>query len=562
MIGRYAHMPDIVGESGASAKELEAYLRAEIERSKGKPHVLYQRSPVDWLVDVLGFKREHIVWSENPPYVTHSWDGTRDPLVVAADAIADWKWVGVESGTGTSKTYTLGAGLMLWFLACFEDSWVITVAPKEEQLKKNLWKEVGELWDRFQPHFPDAVLQSLSIRMRGGIEEKWSASGFVAGVGADEDSAQRARGFHARDMLWIIEEGPGVHDSIWAAIKHTSTAPHNLLLGLGNPDHAQDTLHRFCMLKHVVHVRISAYDFPNVVLKDPDVIPGAVSEVSIERRRDEFGEGTPMFERMVRGIAPAQAKNALIRWEWCEQAAERYGDPEYRKGAKALGVDVANSEAGDQAARAYYLGNTLDEIEAFYCPDASVLGTEVAVGVALRGIDQMHLGVDATGVGASTVNKLKELQVFGQWLHGSARPWPEVDEHGAVPVRKEELFFNLRSQMWWRMRSDLQHGRIALVRDEELFRDLCTPTYEIRNGKIRVESKEDLYARLKRSPNKGDAAVYGNFVRVQHVEPEVEEDLDAWDPDVLKREADEIRRIRPPRNERTMLIHPEFGEIL
>jgi hypothetical protein len=34
-----------------------------------------------------------------------------------------------------------------------------------------------------------------------------------------------------------------------------------------------------------------------------------------------------------------------------------------------------------------------------------------------------------------------------------------------------------------------------------------------RNGKIAVESKDDIIKRLRRSPNKGDAAVYWNWVR-------------------------------------------------
>lgn len=562
MTSRYANMPDIAGMKGAPDDELEAYLQAELERSKGKPHVLYQRDPVNWLVDVLGFERGHIVWSDNPAYAEHRWDGTKDPLVVAMQGLANSQWVAVEAGTGTSKTYTLGAGMMLWFLACFEDSWVITGAPKEEQLKKNLWKEVTELWPRFHEHFPDAVLQSLSIRMRGGIEEGWAASGFVCGVGADEDSANRARGFHRKDMLWIMEEGPGIDDSIWTAVKNTSTAPHNLILGLGNPDHRQDTLHRFAELNHVVDVRISAYDFPNVVMDDPDYMPGAVSRVSIERRREEFDEGTPMFDRMVRGLAPAEAKNALIRWEWCTRAAEKYGDPAYRKGSPSLGVDVANSETGDEAAKAFWVGATLDEIISFVCPDSNVLGEEVAVDMALRGIDERNLGVDPVGVGAGTVNKLKELMVHGNWLNGAFKAWPEVDEHGAIPVRKEELFANLRAQMWWRMRTDLQHGRIALPDDEELFRDLCTPTYLTRGGKILVESKEEIVKRLKRSPNKGDAAVYGNFVRQHFQEVYEDPDFDAWDPHVLRREADECRRIRPTTGGGRVPLHPELGQLL
>jgi hypothetical protein len=83
-----------------------------------------------------------------------------------------------------------------------------------------------------------------------------------------------------------------------------------------------------------------------------------------------------------------------------------------------------------------------------------------------------------------------------------------------------ELFNNLRSQMWWQLRDDLQHGRVALVEDDELFNDLTSVTWKTQGGKIVVESKEDQKKRLGRSPNKGDAAVYWNWVRARDWEPE------------------------------------------
>lgn len=571
---RLQDIPDPIGELGMDPESYRSYMLGQLEARKGKPHVLYQRRPVDWLEHVLGFEREHIEWTRYPEYADHRWDGTPDPLVKALTALANWQWCAVEAGTATSKTYTLGAGGMLWFLAAFENARVVTVAPKEDQLTRNLWKEVSELWPRFARYFPDATQQHLNIRMRGGIDENWAAVGMVAGVGADEDAANKARGYHARHMLFIVEEGPGVHQAIWNAIKNTSKSPHNLIIGLGNPDNAQDPLHKFGKLKRCVSVRISGHDFPNVVvngarnpgaesfLEDEEVIPGGMSRQGVADSADDYGEDTPMYKRMVRGIAPAQAKDALIRLEWCEKAAEKYGDPEYRKGPLAMGVDVANSETGDKAAKSFWVGETLDELVAHQCPDASILGAEVAVDIAVRGIDPRQLGVDPVGVGASTVNKLKELDVHGQWLNGGSRPWPEVDDHGAKPVRKEELFINLRAQMYWRMRDDLQHGRIALPNDSELFEDLCTPTYWTKGGRIHVESKEDLVKRLGRSPDKADAAVYGNFVRVFEREEQEEEDLSAWDEDVLAHEAQECRRISTKPERVTDIIHPEFGPLL
>ena len=531
-------------------------------RAGPRPLVEYQRRPVDFAVEVLGIPEHTIRWSLNPGYENHRWDGTPDPLVVALDALAAWKDVGVEAGTGTGKTYVLGAAGMLWFLGCFEGAIVITVAPKEDQLTLNLWKEVRKLWPAFKRRFPTAELTSLKIRMRGGIDDSWAGFGFVAGVGADEESANRARGFHAEHMLVIFEETPGIDPAIMTAFEHTCTAPHNLRLALGNPDNQHDELHRFCTSPGVVHVRISALDHPNVVTGNAALIPGAASRESIERRARKYGPDSPLYNAMVRGISPPQARDALIRWEWLEAAAARYSDPELRKGPKALGVDVANSQAGDEAAISRWLGACCLEVSAFPCPDANRLGFQVAVEIELQRIDPQHVGVDSVGVGAGTVNELKRLHCYVQALNGGASPEFELEgeEDGAGrAVLDETRFANLRAQMWWQAREDLQHGRIAIPRDEELWRDLTTPRWWTRNGKIYVEPKEEIIKRLGRSPNKGDAFVYGNWVRQRGKLPEPETEIRPFDPAILAYEADECRRVRTRRPADVVALHPEFG---
>jgi phage terminase large subunit len=487
-------------------------------------HEDYQTRPIDWIVEKLGVPRESLVWTVNEGYDAHTWDGDPDPLVRVAEALAAWEDVGVESGTGTGKSFFL-ACLVLWFLACWKGARVFTLAPKEDQLRLYAWMEIGKLWSRFRKHFPAAELTDLRIRMEG--TDEWGAWGYSVAVKAGEDSATNAQGMHAEHMLLIYEETPGIHPSVLAAGENTCTAPHNLRIAVGNPDHQHDTLHKFCTSPGVRAVRMSSLDHPNVVT-DGEVVPGAVSRKAVERRRLKYGEDSRLYQSRVRGISPAEAEDALIRWAWCEEAAKRWGDERFREGPPAIGVDVANSENGDKAAIARWQGACLTEVESFACPDASVLGKRVADEARATGVDARNVGVDSVGVGASTVNKMKELGLKPRALNGGQRAIPMLDEtllwgdiaeedgkvKAAGPkVIEEERYNNLRSQMWWQMRDDLRLGRIALPHDEELWRDLTTPTYTTRGGKIVVESKEDLFSRLKRSPDKGDAAIYGNFVR-------------------------------------------------
>lgn len=468
-----------------------------------QPDVAYQRDPIGWMELALGIDRRTIVWSENPEYEGHRWDGTPDPLKVIAESIAAGHDVGVESGTDTGKTF-FAAALTCWFEACWKDSLVITTAPKQDQLTLHMWKEIGIFWPRFAKRFPKAELTQLHIRMLGDVAEKesWSAVGYACGVEADAESATRFQGFHREHMLVHMEEMPGIHKAVTTAIFNTCAGEHNIRVGWGNPDSEQDELHRFCVEPGVVHVRISALDHPNIVCKRT-VIPGAVSQRKVDQRREKYREDSRMYQSRVRGISPKESAEALIRWDWCVAAAKRQGQPDMRLGDAALGVDVANSEAGDRAAIAQGQGATLEQVVSFPCPDPVKLAFNVRAWMKAYDVDAYSVGVDSVGVGSGTTGRLKEMDLHVRALNGGSG----IDGAG------DEVFANLRAAMQWRMARDLQDGLIALPNDEELFRDLCAPMWKTQNGKIIVESKEDLKKRLGRSPDMGDAAVYWNWVR-------------------------------------------------
>lgn len=526
--------------------------------------VEWQKDPVGWAVKFMGIPEHTIRWSLGKAYKRHKWDGDRDPLVQIAAALAAFEDVGVESGTGTGKSFWV-AVLILWFQACFDGARTFTFAPKEDQLRKYIWTEIGKLWARFQRLFPTATLSDLKLRMIPGSEE-WGAFGVAVGVGANEEVASKAAGMHARYMQLIYEETQGVPKAVMAAGENTAIGPYNVRIAIGNPDHRHDSLHEFCVSPGVKHVRISALDHPNVVLDDAEVVPGAVWRGAIQDRIAKYGLGSRMVLTKVHGMSPPEAADALIRYEWIEAAVARGKDREQRadllaSGFPARGVDVANSENGDQAAIARGIGAVLLEVPAFQCPNAMKLGSRLGAELVADEVDERYVGVDSVGVGSNVVNKLREL---GLWIveleGGPTSSHPSIDEdvlrERGKGIRQAEVFESLRMQMWWQMRMDLQHGRIALPEDPELHQDLLTPTWKTRNGKIWVEPKEDQKKRLGRSPNKGDAAVYWNWVRFRRAIKQEEQPLRAWDPGALEHEAREGRRVKTPKPIRDRRVNP------
>lgn len=311
----------------------------------------YQINPLDWFEDRLGISKHTIKWSLNPGYagkvevgvprtmddgmvIPNGWDGTPDPIYAAAMGLAGWRDVVAQSSTGTGKTF-LAALITLWFLDVFPNSKVITVAPKEDQLKINLWPEIHKFEEKFKEEKPDAKFNVLSIE----LTKNWRAEGFVASVKAGEEVSSRAAGVHAEHMLWIIDETQGVDAAILAAIENTSTAPHNLRLALGNPRHKEDSLHKLYLREDFVSIQVSSYDHPNIVLNEPDedlrnhniVVPGAISWKSILQRRIEYGpdveyyNNNPTYKALVRGIVPAGSELSMFTEKTLDVLDEFFG---------------------------------------------------------------------------------------------------------------------------------------------------------------------------------------------------------------------------------------------
>jgi len=497
----------------------------------------YRDNPLGFFVEKMGVSERSIRWAMNPGYVdpngvaVHQWDGTPEPLLEILAGLVAWEDVCVESGTGTGKSF-LGALIVLWFIACWEEARVFTFAPKEEQLRAYIWMEIGKLWPRFQILFPTAVLTDLRIRMRGPRDMAWGAQGYSVMLRAGQEVSTSAQGMHAEHMLLIYEEAPGIATAVTEAGENTCTSPHNLRLALGNPDHQLDALHLFGhdqfgqQRDGVRCVRVSALDHPNVVTGNASIVPGAVSEKSIRWRARKYnidGKEGRLYKSRVRGLSPAEAADALITLEWVRAAQKRWADENDKKvltadgkAKKALGVDVANSEDGDEAAISRWTGAYCREVVSFACPDANRLGYDVVQEMKRDQIADEHVGVDSVGVGVGAVNEAKRLERYVVALGSKANaPDGELITLAGQEVGASEEFNHPRSRWYWRLREDLRQGNVALPPDPELAQDLITPTWTTRGGKIVVESKEDLKDRLPggRSPNKGDAVVYGNWVR-------------------------------------------------
>jgi hypothetical protein len=488
---------------------------------------------IAWAVDIMGVPEHTLRWSLNPGYqYREKWDGTPDPLVAIAEAIEAGKDFAAESGTGTGKTFFM-AICALWFFVCHENGLVVTSAPIEKQLVTMLWKEIGRQWPRFHAHYPTCGYAHLRVFANPQAEDRdaWAIIGWACGVEANKESATRAQGFHAENMMILTEETPGIPIPILTAFQNTLGEGNNLIGSVGNPDHSMDALHVAATSPGVVAIRISVLDHPNFVL-DRVVVPGAAGRKAEARRKAKYGENAPMYDSRVRGICPTESVYALIKLEWVRAAQERWKramapnatdeDRRVMQGFPGIGVDVAQSENGDLGVQAEGVGACLLELEAKQCPNATDLGTEVHLRMQRVKCRPEHVGVDPIGPGAATVNELDRLTMASkavvQRLNGGVPPFkhtqraPDGEMYDWAPDANQ--FFNLRAQMHWQFREDLRTGEIALVPDERFTTECITVQWKPVAGLVRVEEKAELKKRLGgKSPDRLDAAINWNWVR-------------------------------------------------
>lgn len=502
------------------------------------PHESYRFDPIGWAWDKLGIRKETLVWSLNPGYDGHVWDGDRDPIAALFQAAADGQDCAVESATSTGKSFGV-AVLVLWFTACWAGARTFTFAPKEDQLRLYIWMEIGKLWPKFKAHFPTATLTDLCLRMRGGIDDSWGARGYAVGIRAGEEVATKAAGMHAPDMLLVYEETPGIPKQVMEAGENTATAQHNFRIAIGNPNSRLDTLHQFATSPGVKHLRISALDHPNVVT-GTDCIPGAVSQQSIDRRLAKYGEDSPVYQSRVRGMSPEQSADSMFRLEWLEAAAKRF---EAKRAAGTLptkvtgkGVDVANSEHGDRGAICDFADTTVARLDAFACPDANKLGAQVVREARASALPSFRVGIDSIGVGAGSVNEARRLGFRVQALNFGAAPVkaaeraPDGSKYEWVPDANR--FQNARGQTYWQLRDDFQADQIDMAEDQEVWEELLAITFEDEGKVVKIPPKDEIKALIGRSPDKSDALAMANWVRERKVVREPAPVKDAKQPHV------------------------------
>jgi hypothetical protein len=193
----------------------------------------------------------------------------------------------------------------------------------------------------------------------------------------------------------------------------------------------------------------------------------------------------------------------VIPTAWVLEAQKRWQERE-RPDVPLTGVGVDPARGGRDNTGVAKRYDNYFEIAKF---PGSLTTTGGAVAEVVRqvvGDDKPgYVNVDIIGVGSSGYDHLKIL--FDNVVGVNAAGGTQMrDRSGTLKMR------NVRAAYHWAMREALDPVNgldLALPPDKELMADLCAARYEVTAAGVTIESKDEIKARIGRSPDMGEAVM-------------------------------------------------------
>ncbi len=426
--------------------------------------------------------------------------------VEIGESIATHARTTVRSCHASGKSWS-GARFVLWFLHTHPRSVVITTAPTTRQVRNVLWRNIRSAAARaIKPLLGRALVQEYQI------DADWYALGFK---GADENS-DAMQGFHAEDILVVVDEAAGVAESVLVGLEAILTGAGARLLFIGNPTSMSGMFRRsFHTDQHLYNtITISAYDTPNFTTfgitrddmisgawKDklgdsPLPYPGLVDPRWVARQIELFGIDSPYVKSRVDAVFPSDDESVLIPLSHIDAADAEPQEPNPDSPLYA-GIDVALT--GDETTVCIRRGDVVLHEEQWRLPDLmESVGRAVSVLDRLGG-KQINVRVDVIGMGQGFADRLRELgfNVTGVNV-------------GSASSDKEQ-WQNLRHELWWQLRERFREERIAPAPGVS-FTDVTKAqlsdirfSFKSMYTKPVIEPKEETKKRTGMSPDRAEA---------------------------------------------------------
>jgi hypothetical protein len=424
---------------------------------------LYRADPVLFVKEVLGVEPDE--WQKD--FLTAVASGERK--------------ISIRSGHGVGKS-TTASWAMLWFLLTRYPVKVVVTAPTSAQLYDALFAELK----RWVKELPQPIQDLLDVKQER-IELKASATeAFISARTSRAEQPEALQGVHSDNVMLVADEASGVPEAVFEAAAGSMSGHNALTILLGNPVRSSgfffDTHNR--LKDEWWTKRVSCID------------SARVSKEYVDDMKSRYGEESNAFRIRVLGEFPKSDDDTIIPMDLLESAKHR-DTRAYEDAPIIWGLDVARF-GSDSSVLCKRQSNVVHTLERWRNLDLMQLtGAVVAQYEACDHKNRpAEILVDSIGLGAGVVDRLRELKLPARGINVSESP------------AMGGTYLNLRAELWHKAKAWLEKRDCKIPNNEDLIGELATVRYTFTsNGKIKIESKDDIRRRGLKSPDMADAFV-------------------------------------------------------
>lgn len=360
-------------------------------------------------------------------------------------------------------------------------------------LADGLWAEFSK-WQKRSPLLMRAFQWTKTrIQMRQH-PETWFAS--ARSWAHDADPTQQANtlaGIHEDFLLFLLDEVSEYPDGVVSAAEAALTGGiETKLVMMGNATRTSGPLYRACTADKKLWfiVRISG---------DPDD-PKRSPRIDIEEARRQiakYGRDSYVVKVNILGEFPDRQADKLLGPLEVAAAMDRtVHESVYMHAPRVLGVDVARF-GDDDAVFTPRRGAVTHQLKTFHGLDNVELAEQLMRSIQRWDADMAF--IDETGNGAGVLDICRHRPGFAQKVQGV---------QFGMRAMESNRFENRRAEMHWEAAEWVKKHGGCLPNDSLLSEELCAPIFWFdKKGRICLEPKDDIKARIGRSPDRADSLV-------------------------------------------------------
>jgi phage terminase large subunit len=449
------------------------------------------------------------------------------------ESVMKYRYTIVASAYGCGKSYT-AAILAAYFVDRYrEDGWVVTTAPTESQVTTVLWQAIRRIARIGQ--LPGIVqLQDWKMGPKGN-ENHYVAIGRKPG----DYNVEAFQGIHAPEsVLVIFDEAPGIDKRLWDTARGLLASGNTHFLAIGNPTESSGPFYEAYQnsIKYPDEwnfIHINGFLTPNIegieytdppenetdkfawkkkmldelikIRNRPEKIKGLVHPDYIIDALRSFDVNHPWFESKVFGWFPRHASNSIMPMLWIMASQKKWeefisSNPELR-GEAVIGVDPARF-GGNETVIATRVDNVILRLQIYLNTDAVFIQGKIREEInhcSEEGLFVRNIRIDEPGLGQGIIDFMRKADP----------PFPPIIavNTGRRP-RNQSRFFNLRSELWWKVRERFDpknSNSLMIPSDQKAEKQLIALLYEYTSHQqIKAESKDDLEERVGKGSEGAD----------------------------------------------------------